>query len=682
MDCQKFPVACAVAAATIMVATHEFLDDDETRSALPCNGGGKSHWEEEEDGGDTDENDDDDDADAKGVTMCSLLHTTNNSETSCLSEEDACPCRSPPGILIWGWVSHKSAPKPIHGHGHRCRHRDPVWGRLRLGIVVVVAIAAILVIPWQQNTQQSNTGKSGDSTAFHTTTTTLRKPPPPKPKPNQPVDTNNNNDAPLETGTTNGSEKTNQPAFVYPDTIPSVAWLLSFVGAGSSAYTLAAVAHFSNTSTATNYCGNANNNNNPGPVQGQNQHQEQDWMVPVHPDYGTSGPFVTQQKPWPKHFILTLTHCGNFCTDRCTPMVPTHRPDRKDVLDYAMQCGSGKRIFHNQERSISYDYHTIPKKIVHAIRNPFDSIVRRMLTTVAHTPESRSQKTPIPGMPLFEPHLYTATLEGVRHWCSYLDRLVAASTSGGPDSYYLYLTTSSIQFGSVPCAAEWYRYTQWHTMATQLVTEKLPTLPVHTLWVENYTLAWDTTMTDLMDFLQLDPVVVPMDPGTFESVFSHLDPPSFSEYGHLFDPDIRRKVGLMMRDLASNATWDLIRHYLEPDLSPIPNQTIDEEFSQLVLKGDTEPERIVSGNTTSNNEWKEYALEDDDTITDESLAYNEKFFASTPQAPDDANPQVVWLLSFPNSVGTTNTMNVMCSRALLPIPHFVLTLIASPFPPC
>ena len=111
---------------------------------------------------------------------------------------------------------------------------------------------------------------------------------------------------------------------------------------------------------------------------------------------------------------------------------------------------------------------------------------------------------------------------------------------------------------------------------------------VHVMFYENYTDDFDESVRQLFDFLELD--IVEQQPCEWHG--------AGKSYANYLSAAWQRQAAAMMRDLATPAAWELVRYYLEPYLP-------DDEGG------------------------------DDPPIGD---------------SPDEAVPQVAWLLSFPNSV--------------------------------
>jgi len=128
-------------------------------------------------------------------------------------------------------------------------------------------------------------------------------------------------------------------------------------------------------------------------------------------------------------------------------------------------------------------------------------------------------------------------------WCEYMDEHFRT------DEQTTSVFTNNVKafFWDLPCHAEWYRFVQWHNHAIAL-TEKLG-IPVHYLYYEDYTTAFNTTVTDLLAFLELDAVhdPFPFNPGhTYEAYY---------------DAEQRRQAAAFVQTVATPATWNLIQRY-------------------------------------------------------------------------------------------------------------------------
>jgi hypothetical protein len=102
-----------------------------------------------------------------------------------------------------------------------------------------------------------------------------------------------------------------------------------------------------------------------------------------------------------------------------------------------------------------------------------------------------------------------------------------------------------------------------------------------------------------------------------------------------------------MYNLASPEVWDLIKHYLEPFL--------DEDYAdddKLVKDNDDDDDVGMQSTREENAEGDE---DDDDSYNDSDNDDDQIPAKSATMFRSDNNPQVVWLMSFPNS-GTSYTI--------------------------
>jgi hypothetical protein len=327
-----------------------------------------------------------------------------------------------------------------------------------------------------------------------------------------------------------------------------------------------------------------------------NYAQDYEELIPVQPSY-EHGPYIrSPEKPLPEQYILTKTHCGGYCMD-CPPSLYVF----ETAYDFQEAC----RTAHTEvdgalvEQVYAAD---IPKRAVHLVRSPFDNLVGRFHLSVRRQSKIRADVT---ATELEEAFPDTAT--GLANWCRYLDDKYAEQ-----ESHYPVLA----KYKDVPCHAEWFRYIQWHNLADTVLRDL--DIPVHYLWYHNYTSGFNETVQDLFDFLSLDASEQPYPwyPG--------------HSYQSFFPPALTTAAVSMMKDLASANTWRLIKDYIAI-------------YTDVQMIYDT-PEEVAQ---------EEKVAEDDD---DDSTAGVDETKVTTKASPaksnniDDPDPQVVWLLSFPNSV--------------------------------
>lgn len=280
----------------------------------------------------------------------------------------------------------------------------------------------------------------------------------------------------------------------------------------------------------------------------------------------------------------------------------------------------------------TYAAHVVPHKVVHLIRSPFDNIIGRMHLAVKRRQKQQQQQQQ-QGLRRADRAQEAATQfvdssEGLAAWCRHLDEKYQQYYSLlmlDDDDTNASLSSSSSSLSrldkkysmTVPCHMEWFRYIQWHNRAVEVTSNMQQQqqeqraaaadsnhhhqlLPVYYLYYENYTLHYNETVHELLTFLQLDAVGAPK---PFKAGKSYLN---FFHATHV------QAATRMVQDLSLPATWNLIRHYF--------NDTTTRQ--QPPLEKD---------NYTSANE-------------------------KTVVAAPTGKPDVVWLMSFPNS-GTSYTIS-------------------------
>jgi hypothetical protein len=203
------------------------------------------------------------------------------------------------------------------------------------------------------------------------------------------------------------------------------------------------------------------------------------------------------------------------------------------------------------------------------------------------------------------------------------------------DDVYADLKTDSVleNYTHIPCHTEFFRYIQWHNDATNLQSKYANTKPVLYMWYENLTSV--VGLEPLLDFLTLK-----TNPRHVASALTSQQP-SVSAF---FSEHLMQDASRMIKEFASPTAWELIRHYLDPHIRKGKYHT-----PHLKKKHDMAITKMPMSNLLDAT-----AYNDDDIVIDLELGFRQQnpFYSAelAPQGPDDADPQVVWLLSFPNSV--------------------------------
>lgn len=315
----------------------------------------------------------------------------------------------------------------------------------------------------------------------------------------------------LNVTTTTRNEET------YKSEVPKIIWLMSFPNSGTT-YTNKMVQGITKTTTATNY----------GQEQGGHK-----TSIPISPDL-PDGPFLRYPEWDYSEYVLTKTHCTGYC-NRCTP-------SRYVLTASAFErgCRSGnKRVDNKSHTTRDAPYPSdLPKKAVHILRNPMDNIVARLHMERKNWANHGRHDDFL--------KVFQSDKEGFQKYCKFL-HITGYNITLQSD---LLDDRTKELFGVVPCAAEFYRYVQWHNLAFE-VAEKRLHLPVHTMFYEDYSTNFNQTADQLLDFLQLQAV---------------SDPPPFikgKEYRDYFSEDQQYNIGLLVKHLANNNTWALLKHYFE-----------------------------------------------------------------------------------------------------------------------
>jgi hypothetical protein len=396
--------------------------------------------------------------------------------------------------------------------------------------------------------------------------------------------------------------------YAYPEDLqrlPDVVWLMSFPGSTGVSDILQSVERMTQAATATNY----------GALLF-------DSAVPVNPDY-QCGPYIrAPQLPLPKQpsYILTNTYCIPDVVQTSTVCVECP-VEEHDLLAFERACATGNIVYEQQLRAVQYDSE-LPERFVHFIQDPFATVVNRLQITLqqkladdhAHSKPSFFNKYTAPSS--------LSESLSILDYCAYLD------------SVYDELKTDSTleNYTHVPCHTEFFRYIQWHNDATNLQGKYADTKPARYLWYENLTSV--VGLEPLLEFLNFKTI-------KRSAAAASTPQPSVSEF---FSERIMRDASRMIKEFASPMAWELIRHYLDPYL---------QRGKYHHFHGKKKHNTVFSKMPLSSL-LDATAKSDDDIIIDDTLGYRQQdpFYGAElpPQEPDDANPQVVWLLSFPNSV--------------------------------
>jgi hypothetical protein len=399
--------------------------------------------------------------------------------------------------------------------------------------------------------------------------------------------------------------------------VPDVAWIMSFGGSGTS-YTIVNTEKMTNYSTASNY--------------------GQDYIPCISLDARQNGPYIRSiEKGLPEKYILTKTHCGGYCMD-CAPSYYMHT-----LESFEVSCRTGtKRRSTGKVVTTTYE-NDLPKRVIHLIRNPFDNIIGRMHLSSKH---KISRKNDTSANEKDEEEEKCSNDEVcLKEWCHYLDEKYAQEEKEDQHFQPLYR-----KYHHVPCHSEWFRYIQWHNFAYQVHTDVYSNIPVHYLYYDNYTTHFNETVQQLFHFLEFPmEQILQNDPYPFIS--------SGKSYSKLFDMNHATAARDMIHDLAVPSVWKLIQHYFT-------QYYVEYNQTQAAKNITTESDEKVEGDDDDTMDNTQDADNSGtiplDKMNDPSEYFKESGYSQagdikivtggTETARDSTDPQIVWLLSFPNSV--------------------------------
>jgi hypothetical protein len=341
------------------------------------------------------------------------------------------------------------------------------------------------------------------------------------------------------------------------DLSPKIVWLASYPNSGTS-YTMTLVERASNFSTATNY-GNEVTHPKYDSIPIYEHHEEGPFWE------GTSDQAIQLKRvirELPSTYVLTKTHCGGRCI-KCPASEYLVNTTRQFIY------GCQKTSYRKHSRMITTEYGapmSAIKKLVHLIRNPYHNVVARF---------HLERKNMIAKDSSYETS-FTYDAAGFQNYCHYLDTTYNSDDKKLLPShlYKKYFRPNSDTF--IPCAAEFYKWVQWHNYvvqsstllgfqsdrtervtietdhdaATTTTTKQQNSIPVLVIWYENYELDFNHTFTSIMNFLQL--------PIATEQIRTFRELPTYDDH---FTPEQRINVQALIETVAIPTTWKLIQHY-------------------------------------------------------------------------------------------------------------------------
>jgi hypothetical protein len=307
---------------------------------------------------------------------------------------------------------------------------------------------------------------------------------------------------------------------------PKIIWLMSFPNSGTS-FTSQLVRAYSNAATASNY--------------GEHHLNKNGLQTPLadDPEY-SHGPSltVTDRELEIGEYILTKTHCAGTCS-RCGPRgyVVDNLTSFKDACLTARQVlprnhtDNGSIIINDYEET-KYSEHLVARA-VHLIRHPIDNIVSRF-----HLTQSIQKKN---GNGTFV-NTYPNNKEGFRQWCKVRNGLYTKQQKD------LYGEKLHDLLSNVPCHADFYRYTQWHNYAFDVVEQMgIPSLIIH---YEDYSKEFNRTKDQLLDFIEVK-----------ENKEKDISFVAGKEYSSYLTSEEREAVMLAIKELSNDRVLHELRRY-------------------------------------------------------------------------------------------------------------------------
>jgi len=195
----------------------------------------------------------------------------------------------------------------------------------------------------------------------------------------------------------------------------------------------------------------------------------------------------------------------------------------------------------NKERVFGeYPSHRIAKA-VHLIRDPFDNVVSRYLQELQMPTKNR-------GSSVVEASQFDKSREGFRSYCAAVEEQHMVS-----ERRVAFLEDGILEsFKGIPCHEDLVRWIEWHNLAFSTAADL--ELDEYVLQYESFSMHFDATVTELLDFLELEQKA---EPTRFEA-----------EAGGSYDyytPEEREKVKRAFEIMASPKTWRHIQHYFDDE---------------------------------------------------------------------------------------------------------------------
>jgi len=277
----------------------------------------------------------------------------------------------------------------------------------------------------------------------------------------------------------------------------------------------------------------------------------------MHPRRDDGSPFLLHSDRTCPRFVLTETYCdddSHHLITNGTIALSSTLDDFEGACRTTVQLDSDKAV-ESRQYNIS-----VPKKAVHLIRNPLDTVVSRLVVDIGSNIEDLSR-------------------EDVITWCNKMD---GKFDSEAPASVVRELKESVSSGTALPaCYSEYYRYAQFHNRIVSM-TRQRPTLPTHTIYYEDYFAVGSgreadgdeeqekrrqkrqrETFSGLLDFLEFPSTT--LSPTAADSAATSLSRKLLASGGR-DRQSVEVVVATLIRSYASPTVWERVRRYF-PDVT-------------------------------------------------------------------------------------------------------------------
>jgi len=334
-----------------------------------------------------------------------------------------------------------------------------------------------------------------------------------------------------------------------PIVYPTLTYLLAYPMSGAT-FTSLLLQAFTNTNTATNRMD----------LFYHEHAQKSKDMSSVFPNDPTS-PFwahglgYNQELKHPPKHVLTQTHCHGYCTGGCRPEEYLMTESVFDEACRTVHHGASTNLITGRNH---WDEN---KKTIHLVRGPFSNVVSRYHAW-------RWEQEVTSGERNFKYYESPTDKDKFRKWCKDMDENDdnEASDGGSLIKHSSFSLELKEKLRKVPCRREFFKYLQWHSLATKMKKNsgsdhRSPTSSSLTLYYETYKSEVEilAAAVDMARFLELDILD-----------FNKQQIPDFMAkartYDDYFSDEEKRAVEEFVRTLLvhDGDTWDLIKRYFVP----------------------------------------------------------------------------------------------------------------------